>query len=89
MERNIDDSDFSKSPRNFQRPLNNKANLGYGLLKCASLELLVEGGKYVKDDTLFIKFTITNEKLTSGRVKLDVYGIHDFNNIACEILFNL
>ena len=43
-----------------QRPLNKEANVGFGYHRFASQELLVEGGKYVKDDTLFIKITTSD-----------------------------
>jgi len=44
-------------PHCFTRPLKDKTNLAIGNPTFASHKLLVEGGKYVKDDTLFIKFT--------------------------------
>jgi len=51
---------YSYFPESLQRPLNKKPNLGYGQPKFASQQLLVEGGKYVKDDTLFIKITTSS-----------------------------
>ena len=48
---------MAKGPGYVQRPLNNKANDGIGATKFASHEVIVEGGKYVNDDTLFIKTT--------------------------------
>ena len=80
----IADSFYSQLPQCFQRPLDNKVNFGIGCPKFASHELLVEGGKYVKGDTLFIKVT-TSEKLTTGRV-LDLYRIYIY--ITKSIYFN-
>ena len=51
---------YSNNPEHFQRPLNKQANRGAGFPTFAPQELLVEGGKYLKDDTLFIKITTSD-----------------------------